>query len=268
MIFVVIVIAVGLLLVLAMHGRTGHPELDKFYGWAYAHRGLHGNGVPENSMKAFRLAKDKGYGAELDVHLMSDGNLAVIHDSSLIRTTGLNGCIEDLTEEQLKDCYLEGTVQTVPLLEEVLTLYNGQAPLIIELKSKGQNYAALCEKTCQLLNAYQGLYCLESFDPRCIIWLRKHRPDIVRGQLAENFFRTEDCKLSFMIKFIMANHLMNFLSRPDFIAYRYSDRKRFVNWICRNLWGLTGVAWTVDSKEVFDAVKEEGWFPIFEGFEP
>lgn len=263
---IVLVIAVGF--VLAMQGRTGHPKLKELTRWAYAHRGLHGNGVPENSLKAFQLAKDKGYGAELDVHLMADGNLAVIHDSSLKRTTQREGQIENLTCEQLEDYYLEGTNQTIPLLQDVLKLMDGKVPLIIELKSQVDNYEALCEKTCQLLDGYGGAYCLESFDPRCIAWLKKHHPDIIRGQLAENYFKTKDCKVPFILKVLLANHLMNFLTKPDFIAYRYSDRNRFVNRICRKLWGLTGVAWTVKSKEIFDAVKKEGWLPIFEGFEP
>ena len=40
-----------------------------------------------------------------------------------------------------------------------------------------------------MLKKYKGAYCVESFDPRCILWLKKHRPLIIRGQLSENFFR-------------------------------------------------------------------------------
>ena len=252
---------------LAMRGRRKHPKLAQLCSWSYAHRGFHGNGVPENSVEAFRNAKDRGYGVELDVHLLADGKLAVIHDHSLKRTTGRDVQIEDLTRESLVDCYLEGTDQVVPLLEEVLELLDGQVPLIIELKSRGDNYAELCRQTCDLLEKYSVLYCIESFDPRCIIWLKKNRPNIVRGQLAENYFRTKDCKLPWIIKLVMANHLMNFLSKPDFIAYNYTDRKRFVNWICRKLWGLAGFSWTVDTENVYRAVTNEGWISIFEGFE-
>ena len=68
----------------------------------YAHRGLHHQpDAPENSLAAFRVAVDKGLGAELDVHLMKDGSLAVIHDSSLQRTAGADVNIEDLTREDL-----------------------------------------------------------------------------------------------------------------------------------------------------------------------
>lgn len=268
MIFGIILIVPVLLFMLAVAGRKRHPDIKKFHQWAYAHRGCHGNGIPENSIEAFRIAKSKGYGVELDVHLLADGNLAVVHDSCLMRTTGCNKEIENLTQEQLSDCFLEGTEQRIPLLKEVLALFDGQTPIIIELKTKGDNYARLCEATCDLLAGYSGLYCIESFDPRCILWLKKYRNHIVRGQLAENYFRSKNCKMSWIVKFVMSNHLVNFISKPDFIAYNYADRKRIANWICRNVWKMTGVAWTIHSRKLYDDVIREGWLPIFEGFEP
>ena len=89
--------ALLILYFLTVRCRHGHKMIGKLQGWDFAHRGLHGNGVPENSMEAFRLALEGGYGIELDVHLMADGNLAVIHDASLKRTAGVDVRIEDLT---------------------------------------------------------------------------------------------------------------------------------------------------------------------------
>ena len=89
---------------LALKGRTGHPGLGELRGWNYAHRGLHGAGVPENSLAAFRAAVEHGYGAELDVHLLKDGGLAVIHDSRLERTTGKPGKVEELKRLNILDC--------------------------------------------------------------------------------------------------------------------------------------------------------------------
>ena len=138
-----------ILYLFAIRCRSGHPGLKDLQGWSYAHRGLHGNGVPENSMAAFRASLEKGYGIELDVHLLKDGNLAVIHDSLLNRTTGQPGHVEDLTTEQLKDYRLEGTDETIPEFMDVLTLYNGKAPLIVELKPENGNQAALTEAVCK-----------------------------------------------------------------------------------------------------------------------
>ena len=253
---------------LSLMGRRYHPQMRKLRGWLYAHRGLHGSGRPENSMAAFSAALERGYGIELDIHLMKDGNLAVIHDASLLRTADADVRIEDLTTEDLKNYPLEGTQQLIPLFSQVLELYAGKAPLIVELKPEGGNQAALCEAACKLLEGYKGAYCIESFHPACIAWLKKNRPEEIRGQLAENFFKSEKCNLPWHIKFAMTSHILNFLSRPDFIAYRFSDRNSLGTWLCRKLWGIQGVSWTIKSKEDLDTALKEGWIPIFEGFEP
>ena len=269
MIAALIVIAVlGAAWVLTMTGRRGHKGLAALRGWGYAHRGLHGNGVPENSMEAFRLALEGGYGIELDVHLMKDGKLAVIHDASLKRTAGVDVKIEDLTQEDLVNYPLEGTAEKIPLFSDVLALYDGKAPIILELKAERGNHAALTKAACDLLDSYHGVYCLESFDPRCIQWLHKNRPDLIRGQLAENYFRSTKAKLPWYLKLVLANHMMNFLSMPDFVAFRYSDRKDLGTQICRKFWGLQGVTWTIKSQADYETAVKEGWIPIFEGFRP
>ena len=268
---VYLIIAVVVLLVLyalSVTGRRNHPGFDAFRPFRYAHRGLHGNGIPENSMAAFRLAKESGYGIELDVHLLSDGGLAVIHDSALLRTTGREGVVEDLTVEDLPNYHLEGTREAIPLFSQVLELYHGQAPLIVELKCDGNNYAKLCAAACQMLDRYNGLYCLESFDPRCVHWLKKNRPDLIRGQLTENYFKSPGCKLPWILKAVLSWQMLNFLTMPDFVAYRFRDRKHPSNWFARKLWGLKGVSWTLLSQHEFDAAVEDGCLPIFEGFIP
>ncbi len=252
----------------ALKGRTGHPGLKDLQGWGYAHRGLHKEGIPENSMAAFRAALDKGYGIELDIHLMADGNLAVIHDASLKRTAGADVQIEDLTAEDLENYRLEGTGEKIPLFKDVMALYEGKAPMIVELKPVNGNHAALAEAACEILKDYQGVYCIESFDPRCIQWLRKNCPQIIRGQLTENFWAHDD-KLSPAIRFVLTHNLLNFTTCPDFVAYKFADRKdSFTTALCRVAWDIQGVSWTIRSQEDYDVAVQEGWLPIFEGFEP
>lgn len=243
-------------------------EMLKFRSFAYAHRGLHDHSKPENSMAAFRSALQHGYGIELDVHLMKDGNLAVIHDSKLKRTTGQEGCIEDLETQDLWHYPLEGSSQIIPTFKEVLDLYNGQAPLIVELKVERNNQAKLCEAACNMLDNYKGLYCLESFDPRAVNWLKKNRPDLLRGQLTENFFKTESTVLPWYLKLCLTCQMFNFLNRPDFVAYKFADRKRLSNTLVKKLWGAGRVTWTIKNQEDFDTAKKEGWIPIFEDFTP
>lgn len=268
MTIIIILILLICLYLLALLCRTDHKDLPELRKWYYAHRGLHGNGVPENSMKAFQLALEKGYGIELDLHLLKDGNLAVIHDSALKRTTGAEGRIEDLTVSDLAAYHLEGTDETIPTFEQVLELFAGKAPMIIELKAEGGNQAALAETVCRALEGYQGLYCIESFDPRCILWLTKNRPEIIRGQLSENFLKDKGANLSGVLRFVLTNLLTNFLTRPDFIAYKFEDRKGLSPRLCRHWWHAQGVSWTIRKPQDFDTAVREGYIPIFEYFEP
>lgn len=263
-----LIIGLILLYLLAIRCRSSNPGMKELRGWSYAHRGLHGNGIPENSMAAFRAALEGGFGVELDVHLLKDGNLAVIHDSLLNRTTGQAGLVEDLTTEDLKNYPLEGTGETIPEFMDVLTLFHGKAPLIVELKPADGNHAALAEAACKMLETYPGVYCMESFDPRCVAWLKRNRPEIIRGQLAENFLKSRN-DLPDSLRFLLTHNLLNFLTVPDFIAYKYSHRKDTPSsFLCRKLWKAQGVSWTLRSQEEYDTAVEEGWLPIFEGFQP
>ena len=266
--FILVAVILAGLFVLSQRGRTGHKGLSALKGWNYAHRGLHGEGKPENSIAAFRAALEGGYGIEFDVHLMKDGNLAVIHDASLKRTAGVDVRIEDLTIEDLPKYFLEGTQEYIPTFRQVLELYSGRAPLIIELKPERGNVAQLSMAVCDALEGYSGPFCIESFDPRCVRWLRQNRPDLIRGQLAENFFKSKTSKLSFVLKLTMSLNLLNFLTRPDFVAYKFADRKNFSVWLCRKIWKLQGVTWTLRDPKDHLIAAEEGWITIFENYNP
>ena len=109
----------------------------------YAHRGLYGGEIPENSLAAFTAAVDAGYGIELDVHLLKDGGLGIFHDSSLKRMASGKGRIEDLKTGQLKNYKLAKSQETIPTLQEVLQMVGGKVPLIIELKTVDGNHEPL-----------------------------------------------------------------------------------------------------------------------------
>lgn len=265
---VIVVILLCFLYVLSTMCRSSHPGMEKLQNWIYAHRGYYGEGAPENSMEAFRRARSEGFGIELDVHLMADGNLAVIHDASLLRTTGQEGYIEDLTAFDLGKYTLEGTEQTIPLFSDVLDLCKGRIPLIVELKPERGNFAELTRRACEMLDSYGGVYCIESFDPRCIYWLRKNRPDIIRGQLSYNYPRKKEGIGMRFLKFLVKNQMLNFLLYPDFIAVQFQDRKRLGIFLSRKLWGVQGVSWTICTEKDLKESIDENWLPIFEGFIP
>ncbi len=259
-------IALGGLYLLSTQGRTGHPGLKALQGWNYAHRGLYNDTRPENSMSAFRAALEKGYGIELDIHLMKDGNLAVIHDTSLKRTTGADVKITDLTAEDLPSYPLLSSGEPIPLFREVLDLFTGKAPLIIELKCD-ENPRELVTAAVKAMEGYEGAWCMESFDPRCIYELKKNHPQVIRGQLTENYFASKS-NLPPALKWALKNQALNFLTQPDFVAYNFRDHRCLSNRIVREFWGVQGVAWTLRTKEQYDAAVAENWLPIFENFEP
>ena len=250
---------------MALQCRSGRPEWEELRKYRYAHRGLHeAPEYPENSLAAFRRAIEHGYGAELDVHLMKDGKLAVIHDASLKRTAGAEVEIEDLTAEDLPNYHLEGTSETIPLFEDVLKLFEGKTPLIVELKAERSNYNELAKATCALLDKYQVKYCVESFDPRCLIWLKKNRPEILRGQLSCAFRPDEVANPA--VRYALQHLLTNLLTTPDFIAYKWEDRDFAELWMCREMYRVQEVNWTIRDPETAEKAEKLGNLVIFENF--
>ncbi len=254
----------------ALSPRRGHPGWEELKKWRYAHRGLHNisEGRPENSLSAFHAAVERGFGAELDVHLIRDGSLAVVHDSDLSRVTGKYAIVEELTAPELKSYPLLGSGETIPLFEEVLDIFRGKAPLIVELKTRDKNHEALTHAVMERLSDYEGLYCVESFDPNVLMCLKSGYPDVIRGQLSENFLRSDPKSLSTATKVLMTNLLSTFLTKPDFIAYNCLDRQVFSLRAMKRLYGVHEVSWTIRDPELLKALEAEGVTPIFEGFVP
>ena len=114
-----------------------------------AHRGASTH-APENTMDAFRLGVEAGADAiELDVHLTADGQLAVIHDDTLDRTTDRTGSIVDKTIDEIReadagarfpgpdgDHPFRGRGLTVPTLPEVLAWLPETIGLVVEIKAR------------------------------------------------------------------------------------------------------------------------------------
>ena len=196
-----------------------------FRGLFYAHRGLYDNenGVPENSLAAFRAAADRGYGVELDVQLSSDGFVVVFHDDTLDRVCGVRGNVVDFTLAELQGMSLLNTEETVPLFTDVLEiLKQGAGPVIVELKA-GKRNGELCKKTRDILRTFPGVYCVESFDPGIVTWFRKNAPELIRGQLAQPV-EYYAAGMNPLLARMLAGCRFSCLNRPDFIAYRVGPR--------------------------------------------
>lgn len=247
-------------------------------GGRYAHRGLYDNkaGVPENSLPAFRAARDAGYAIELDIHLTGDGEVVVFHDDTITRMCGGEGRVETFSLKELRALALLSGDQKIPTFREVLSLVGGTVPILVEFKTGlpgSADVRPLCEAASRLLDAYEGEYLVESFDAKVLSWFRKNRPAVMRGQLAMGFgtYRLALGKEGAaaiplfrraMLSWLLCNHT----SRPHFIAYRFEDAGLPLR-ICRALGAMTA-AWTVRKRG--DAVRLLAHYDsiIFEGFEP
>ena len=240
--------AVALPVFLSAPGRVTKAQKAPFLGWNFAHRGLHraDKSVPENSLEAFRLAGEAGYGVELDVQLSKDGQVVVFHDDTLDRVCSVHGRVDAFSFEELQRMRLCGTDQHIPLFSQVLEVFGGRGPLLVELKTGPRN-KELCEKTLALLEAYRGEVCIESFDPRIVAWFRRHAPQLLRGQLAapvEEYTKDGRSKVQ---AFILSRCLLNFLARPQFIAYKIGPRPLIVR--LSELLGALKFGWTSHGQE-------------------
>lgn len=258
--FVIIVLVLYLFLI--MPRMLNRPDRTPFLGVLYAHRGLHDNqsDAPENSMNAFRKAIEAGYGIELDVQLSKDEVPVVFHDYTLKRICGVEGKVSDYTYEELQQFSLCNTDQKIPRFADFLSLVDGKVPLIIEYKIPG-GLTQVCPLADQLLQHYKGVYCIESFNPLGLIWYKKNRNNIMRGQLADNFIRSGEKEFSKFLYFALHHLLFNFLTKPDFIAYNHNCYKDLSRQLCRYLYGCLAVAWTIKSEK--DLIDRRGDFDLF-----
>ncbi len=244
-------------------GHLSRQKRSVFRGVNYAHRGLHSRdrSVPENSLPAFRQAAGEGYGIELDVRLSKDGKVVVFHDDTLDRVCGVHARVDELTWDELRALRLYGTGERIPLFSDVLHSIGGCEALIVELKNGPRN-RELCEKTKAMLDGYRGNVCIESFNPLIVAWFRFHARPIVRGQLATSLRDYTGDGLNIASAFILHNTLLNFLSRPQFIAYQVSRRPLLVR-LCTSL-GALNIGWT--SHEPLNERKRDA--VIFEYYRP
>lgn len=260
-----VVILIAIYLFLVAPRMFNKPDRTPLYNWHYAHRGLFDNesDAPENSLPAFEKAVKAGYGIEFDVQLSKDGKLVIFHDATLTRMCGVEGNVWDYTLEELKTFKLANSEATIPTFEEALQLVNGQVPLVIEYKLD-RVQTEVCKKANEVLKDYQGAYCIESFHPLALMWYRKNRPDVIRGQLSQEHFRYEKYKGN-VAMWIVSFLLTNVAARPDFVAYNH----RHTNNISRRLFRLLGglsVAYTIKSKGRYEEVKNDYDLFIFDSF--
>lgn len=258
---IVLALILVLFLFLVFPTLRRHPDREKLDGLYIAHRGLHDDENPENSLAAFELAAQKGYAIENDIHVTADGKVVVFHDGSLKRMCDAEGRIEDMTLAELKTYRLKDGGERIPTLEECLELVNGRVPLLIEFKCDDKSCDRLCTAANKILSEYKGDYFVQSFYPPMLRWYRKNNPSVCRGQLASS------AKGEPVHKKLAGALLFNYMARPDFVSY-YCENGGYIFRRISALLGAFPVGWTFRSKEQLEKGKKHFKSYIFENFIP
>lgn len=149
-----------------------------------AHRGLHNNNIPENTIRSFISAINKNYIIELDIHILKSGEIVVYHDYNLYRLTKINKVIETITLDELNKIKINNKYN-IPTLDKTLKIINAKVPIIIEVKDLTNNIVFL-DKLIKILDNYNGEFAIHSFNPFVIDYLYKNKKDYVIGLIIQN----------------------------------------------------------------------------------
>ena len=228
----------------------------------YAHRGLHSESLPENSIGAFEAATEKGIGIELDIQLSKDGIPMVFHDDNLSRVCGIDAPLSKFTADELCQMKLLDTEYTIPTFAETLSVINGRVPILVEFKPGNME---LCRRGCDMLDNYNGKFCVESFDSILLGMIRRYRPEFSRGQLVGNMFKSRNPKNP-ILKFLLTFAMLNFISRPDFIAADKALKHNLSIGICRRIAKAPVFVWTVKSNGEHEFYSKKGYTSIFDNY--
>lgn len=194
-------------------------KLDVLVGKKIAHRGLWNEDNPENSMGAFKRCIDRNIPIELDVHILKDNSLVVMHDDTTERMTGKKIVLKDAKYDDIKNLKLKNTDYMIPTFSSVLDLVDGKVLLDIEIKNDVKSFR-ICRELCKYLDNYKGDFLVKSFNPAYLLWLSLYRPNYIRGLLVS---RLSWVKMNNGIKYMFFYMWFNFIARPDFIAFDYRD---------------------------------------------
>ena len=210
-------------------------SIDSRFLNGIAHRGFHNEIVPENSLEAFKKAIENDLAFEFDVQLSKDNELVVCHDFDLKRMCQKEGLIRGLTLQEIKRDYRLPNGESVPSIQDVLSLNSGQTPMVIEIKvPKHVPYKTISKKVIEVLSPYKEKkkIILISFDPRVLLLTKKL-------MFKQQFLICEEYKnmMMFLNLFDSVDVEYSLLKQPKIKRY---GKKHFVN------------VWTIDDDDKLD----------------
>lgn len=233
-----------------------------------AHRGLHGETRPENSLAAFEAAVKAGYAIETDVRFTKDRQLVVFHDDGLLRMTGDPRAVSECTLEELARLRLAGTDERIPTLADLLGCVQGRVPLLIEIKNmRGVKGKEIAKALADAMNGYGGEYAFQSFQPFYVGACKRTCPGVSCGLLAAASLTKAELggSLFWRVKASIIRRLsLGKAVGADFVSYNFRDLPQ------RSVAKFKGVklGWTVRSQADEATARKYTDNIIFEGYLP
>ncbi len=239
LVFTFIVLTISILAVtyvfLVMPRAADGADMD-LQSTDYARNGLWDANIPAGSIEAFRLANECGYGIELCPVLSRNGEILIASKSPI-----------------------------KPTLRELLSLIDGNVPILIEIKS-GTNTVALCKNLCLIMDGYHGAFAVESYDPKVLAFFKKYRPRYARGQMVSRrsaVFKTDRLK-----RFAHTHLFVNVISRPDFIVTDGNLIHEPAFLLATKVFCRRGFVRPVKSRRQYAICRRHSLYAIFENIKP
>lgn len=225
-----------------------------------AHRGLHDDNYPENSMPAYQAAIDHGFNIEIDVHLTKDGHIVVFHDDNLKRVCGVDKKVKDCTLEELKTYRLKGTEYTIPTFDEFLALVDGKVGVLCEIKGVIPWELGIAKATVERLKTYKGNIALQSFNFGAVIYCRRHDDVHAYGQLCTWGGDKINHWVDWLGKLIACK-----FSKPLFVAYDIRNAVKAKKYLDKaKADGKKLLCWTINSADKLALARKIADNVIFE----
>ena len=223
--------------------------------------------IPENSLEAFRLAIEKNYSIEMDIHFTKDFKIIVFHDFFLGRLTTKTGFVFNKNLSYIKKAKLSNN-EKVPTIEEVFNLINGRVPVLLEIKYSKyikKNLNMFIKVLAEKLKGYKGPVALMSFNSALIKHIRKR-----------NFFgrfplglTTSFPKIESIGSKIKNNKIENEIlsNRLQFISQNWKGIENIRVKRLKKL-NIAILSWTITSREIEKSLKGLVDNITFEHYEP
>jgi glycerophosphoryl diester phosphodiesterase len=227
-----------------------------------AHRGLHNDLIPENTISAIASAFNNYFNCEIDVRLTNDNKVIVFHDDSLLRLCGIDKLVHDLTFEEIKNCKISKSNETIPLLTDVLKIIPNNKILLIELKNMNSP-GTLEELVLEEIKNYYNKVSLQSFNPFTITWFKRKTRNIPVGFITSDF---QDEELNVFKKFFLTRKLLVNYIKPDFLSADIDINPQKISFYKKL--DIPILTWTIDSFDKFEKSKDFSNNIIFEKIIP